>query len=106
MSLRPTWVVSAGGIAAALLLVSFYLVVTDAARTGHASRQQTSASDAKQAVCGMRSAAARDLCMLTLASPASLASTGSRWTGQTPSNSTSNINVAFGGMTPPAPRAP
>lgn len=24
----------------------------------------------------------------------------------TPSNSTSNISVAFGGMTPPAPRAP
>jgi hypothetical protein len=24
----------------------------------------------------------------------------------TPNNSTSNINVAFGGMTPPAPRAP
>jgi hypothetical protein len=24
----------------------------------------------------------------------------------TPSSSTSNINVAFGGMTPPAPRSP
>ena len=26
--------------------------------------------------------------------------------GQTPSSSTSNISVAFGGITPPAPRAP
>ena len=105
MVLRPTWI-AAGGIAAMSLLVSFYIVVTDAARTAHASRQQTSATHAKLAVCGMRSTSARDLCLLTLASPASTQSTGSRWTAQTPSNSTSNINVAFGGIAPPAPRVP
>ncbi|OWJ68286.1 hypothetical protein BWR60_05140 [Inquilinus limosus] len=47
------------------------------------------------------------------APPASGLTAGSIWRtgrrqacGQTPSSSTSKISVAFGGMTPPAPRAP
>jgi len=31
---------------------------------------------------------------------------GAAWNDQARSNSTSNSTVAFGGMTPPAPRAP
>ena len=106
MSQRPTWMAAAGGFFAMLLLVSFYLVVTDAARNAQAARQQASAVNARQAVCGMRSASARDLCMLTRASPVSADATGPTRSAQTPSSSTSNIKVAFGGITPPAPRAP
>ena len=59
----------------------------------------------------MRSAEARDLCLLTLAVPTpavdnSLDRNGSTRVVQTPSSSTSNISVALGGMAPPAPRAP
>ena len=59
----------------------------------------------------MRSAEARDLCLLTLAVPPpsvenSLDRNGIARGVQTPSSSTSNISVALGGMAPPAPRAP
>ena len=106
MILRPTWTAAAGVITAMLLLMSFYIVVTDAARTAHALRQKSLATHAKLAVCGMRSASAQELCMLTVASRAPTDSTALPWTAQTPSNSTSNIKVAFGGMAPPAPRVP
>ena len=105
MTQRPTWMAAFGGFAAMLLLVAFYVVVSDAARSAQSARQLTASTTARQAICGMRSASARDLCLLT-ASTAMPREFGDVRAGQTPSNSTSNIKVAFGGITPPAPRAP
>ena len=105
MTQRPTWMAAFGGFAAMLLLVAFYVVVSDAARSAQSARQLTASTTARQAICGMRSASARDLCLLT-ASTAMPRESGAVRSGQTPSNSTSNIKVAFGGITPPAPRAP
>ena len=106
MTQRPTWMAAFGGFAAMLLLVAFYVVVSDAARSAQSARQLTASTTARQAICGMRSASARDLCLLTAVAAQPPRESGAVWSGQTPSNSTSNIKVAFGGITPPAPRAP
>ena len=106
MTQRPTWMAALGGFVAMLLLVSFYVVVSDAARSAQSARQLTASTTTRLAICGMRSASARDLCLLTAAGAPSPSESGAVWSGQTPSNSTSNIKVALGGITPPAPRAP
>ena len=106
MTQRPTWMAALGGLVAMLLLVSFYVVVSDAARSAQSARQLTASATARQAICGMRSASARELCLLTAVAAQPSRDSGAVWSGQTPSNSTSNIKVAFGGITPPAPRAP
>ena len=106
MTQRPIWMAALGGFAAMLLLVAFYVVVSDAARNAQSARQLTASTTARQAICGMRSASARDLCLVTAATAMPPRESGAVWSRQTPSNSTSNIKVAFGGITPPAPRAP
>ena len=106
MTQRPTWMAAFGGFVGMALLISFYVVVSDAARSAQSARQLTASATAREAICGMRSATARDLCLLTAVSSQTPRQSGSDGSGQTPSNSTSNIKVAFGGITPPAPRAP
>ena len=106
MTQRPTRMAALGGLVALLLLVSFYVVVSDAARTAESARQLTASATARQATCVMRSGSARDLCLLTAAVATPQSDTDAGWSSQTPSNSTSKIKVAFGGIAPPAPRAP
>lgn len=106
MTQRPTWMAAFGGFLAMALLISFYVVVSDAARSAHSARQLSATATAREAACGMRSASSRELCLLTTAAAQPLRDSGAVWSGQTPNNSTSNIKVAFGGIAPPAPRVP
>ena len=108
---RPTWFPAVAAVAVLLLLAGFYWVVADATRQADTARQRNAAESVRRSACGMRSAEARDLCLLTLAVPAGTGAKGIDPSGiarvvQTPSSSTSNISVALGGMAPPAPRAP
>ena len=108
---RPPWVAAVAAVAVLLLLAGFYGVVADATRQADTARQRNVVEGVRRSTCGMRSAEARDLCLLTLAVPApsfehNLDRNGIARAVQTPSSSTSNISVAFGGMAPPAPRAP
>ena len=103
---RPTWVPAVAAVAVLLLLAGFYWVVADATRQADTARQRSVAEGARRSACDMRSAEARDLCLLTLAVPTRVNPNGSTRVVQTPSSSTSNISVAFGGIAPPAPRAP
>ena len=109
MNHRHIWMPTASAIAALLLLIGFYVVVSDATRQAHVARQEAISVNVKQAVCGMRSASSRDLCLLTMAAPMTATANTANVVERivhTPSSSTSNIRVALGGITPPAPRAP
>jgi hypothetical protein len=105
---RLSWIAAACGLAALLLLLGIYRVVADATHSAHSARQHSVDQGARQAVCSMRSAASRELCLSTLAVPTGGGGSeiGNNRVAQTPSSSTSNIKVAFGGIAPPAPRAP
>ena len=103
---RPTWFPAVAAVAVLLLLGGFYWVVADATRQADTSRLRNVAEGVRRSACDMRSAEARDLCLLTLAVPTRVNPNGSTRVVQTPSSSTSNISVALGGIAPPAPRAP